>query len=139
MSTREVLKKYVESVAGKIVLYGSSIALIFAGGIWVGNFIDPLITTEYEAHLLDDSSMSEHVTKMESIPYAMADDVNHVLNKMVDEKIKDAQNEIKEIEDLEDMNEVTKIDLRQKKRLERDIGLYKNECIKDYDMHNHCK
>lgn len=120
-----------ERIAKLITIYGVAIGLIFAGGVWFSNFIEPYWATESEVIVIDKASMEAHTAELEAAPYAMKSDVNSILNAMIDEKIKDATNEIKTIEDMEDQGIASKTDIRTKKRLEKDIELYEKEYIKD--------
>lgn len=139
MSFNTGVHKFVESLAGKIVLYGTAIAIIFTGGVWADKWIDPKIATEAEVMNIDAASMNKHMVEIGEMPYAMLHDVNHVYNAMQDEKIKDAENEIERIDDLEMDGLATRADKKAKRRLERDIEGYVSSCLADHDAENHCK
>lgn len=116
-------------VAKLVAVYGIAVGMIFTGGVWFASTLDPYIATEEEVLYIDSMSMKEHKNDVDNRPYAMKDDVNHLLNAMIEEKIKDAENDIKAIEDREDDGVATSRDLRKKERLLKDIEEYKEEFV----------
>ena len=110
----------------------AALAATFVCFTYINAIADPYWVTEEEVISIDKYSMLEHEKEIEKVPYAMKDDINHIINSMVNEKIKDAQNEILELEDKEDTKgELSAAERRKIQRLENDIADYEKELVED--------
>lgn len=130
----------IVDISSKIAAVGLAIAVLYNGFVWVDDFVEISITTEPEADVMITESMDAHNKAIEETPYAMKDDVNHLVNDNVNERVGDAVKERCQLLKKQQLNpdEFTELDAYVTKQLAKDIDEYKEDYVPE-ESHVHKK
>lgn len=115
------------------------ISIIGAGVVWASPWADKLHATEPEAEEIVEEAMSEHNAYIDQQPYAMKNDVNHVLNVIVDGDVAYVKEKIKKLEDKEDTEGLSALEARQLQRAREGLDAHEKRYVPEPGSlpHNH--
>jgi 3-keto-L-gulonate-6-phosphate decarboxylase len=108
-----------------VVILGACLSCLF--------WLSATLATEDEAHVMDVDAMDQHLTEIAGVPYAMKSDIDVLADMMVNEKIKDASEDVQEIDDMIIDETAEASDMKKRSRLLKDIRDYEKE-LSDRDQ-----